>query len=433
VTDGERPEPTVAIHAQLLPRSAGGIETNLLSLLHALSHHDDRSRQVIIGPGGESHWLEPHLGSRQALLPWTPIPFVSKSARRRRLPGPRQVVRSLLRRLSGQHRPAQPDVTGLNARLEEMGVQAVHFPYQRHFATTLPSIFEPWDLQHRHYPEFFSEAEIALRDEIYGTGCRNAALVITATEWSKRDVVRELRLQPQKVAVIRRGAPRGQRRVPPDEASARAADLGLPSRFIFYPAKTWPHKNHIRLFQALAAIRDRSGEVVPLVCTGTPVKGHWPTVQKSIEELSLGRHVRFLGHLDDRELAAVFSLAAFLIFPSLFEGLGIPLLEAMSFELPIVTSRATCLPEIAGPAAVYFDAESVDSITEAILSAWSNPITLEPQRAHAAARVQCFSWRQAAREFHVCYRSVAGYRLTEDESRTMTALIQSSSPSGPSS
>ena len=181
MTDGERPGPTVAIHAQLLPRSAGGIETNLHSLLHALSQHDEGSRHIVIGPGGESHWLQPHLGPRQTLLPWIPIPFVSKSARRRRLPGPRQIARSLLRRLSGRPGVAEPDVAGLNTTLKEMGVQAVHFPYQRHFACTVPSIFEPWDLQHRHYPEFFSDSEIALRDEIYESGCRNAALVITAS------------------------------------------------------------------------------------------------------------------------------------------------------------------------------------------------------------------------------------------------------------
>jgi glycosyltransferase involved in cell wall biosynthesis len=159
------------------------------------------------------------------------------------------------------------------------------------------------------------------------------------------------------------------------------------------------------------------------------VATHWPVVGKVLEDLALDGVVRFTGHVDDTQLSALYMSAAFLIFPSLFEGLGIPLLEAMAAGLPIVTSDATCLPEIAGDAAVFFDPLSTDSIAEAIRTAWTRPSFREEYGAKAAARAGHFRWEEAAPAFLACYRYVAGRSLEAGDRSILSAITGASSPS----
>jgi glycosyltransferase involved in cell wall biosynthesis len=414
-------ELTIAIHAQLLPGSAGGIETNLRALLRSLAGLDGSGRQVFIGPGGESSWLRPLLGPRQSVLEWPPIAYsVARPAR-------------LLEQAWSRGRKQQPPQVAhgreISKALAGMGVDLVHFPYQRHFPTPLPSLYEPWDLQHRHFPEFFTVEEIELREESYRTGCDQARLVVTASRWNKDDLVRQFGLEASKIAVIPRGpARKGPVKMPASEAVASIAALDLPPRFILYPAKTWPHKNHARLFQALAALRDRCALTVPLVCTGKPVASHWPVLRKLLEELGLDGVVRFTGHLEEARLAALYASAAFLVFPSLFEGLGIPLLEAMEARLPIVSSDATCLPEIAGDAAMFFDPLSVDSIAETIHRAWTQPSLLAEYGARAAERAGRFRWEDTARAFLACYRHVAERPLDADDRAILSILTGEVAP-----
>ena len=424
----------VAIFAQLLNGRAGGIEMNLLSLLKALNELESSGRQVIIGPGSESRWFEPHLGPRQTILPWPPISYTPMEcpnwlpryvweAARRGLGRYRFKIAKIVRRLFGSEvRDHSNEGQRITCVLEEMGVQLLHFPYQICFPTALPSIYEPWDLQHRHFPEFFTTQEINFRDQIYLEGCQRATLIITASEWTKQDVIKQFGIDSKKIAVIRRSPlVSRKKKMTYQEAISNLRSLKLPDRFILYPAKTWPHKNHLRLFQALAILRDKH-LLIPLICTGAPAGEHWYIVKKSVEELSLKKTVIFPGYLNEDQMASLFKIAEFLIFPSLFEGLGIPLLEAMNFGLPIITSKVTCLPEVAGDAALYFDPFSVDSIAEAIQKAWLQSSVLEECREKGAVRLKHFNWDEAARQFQACYRYALKQPLTIEDQTIMEEI-----------
>ena len=431
-------ELSIAIHAQLLPGSAGGIEVNLLSLLKALDKLDDSGRQVVIGPGGESHWLDPHIGVRQSTLMWPaiklspvrppnwlPSALVGMAKRSVGRHGLRIAagIQSFLKRIDPGYLSEGEKIT---RELIERGVQLVHFPYQRYFPTSLPTIFEPWDLQHRHYPEFFTSEDIALRDEHYQQACEEATLVVTASEWTKRDLIQQFGVEPKKIAVIRRGPSVDEKRsMTEQEITYHIQSMKLPKRFILYPAKTWPHKNHIRLFRALAELRDRYGLLVPLVCTGKPIEDYWPSIMRSLEELSLEKAVHFTGYLSGEQMTALFKSADFLVFPTLFEGFGIPLLEAMQFGLPIVASKVTCLPEVAEDAALYFDPLSVDSIAEAILKAWQNPELRDEYKAKGRVQIKKFKWDNAGRKFLLCYRHSIGCKLTSEESEIFKEMTGS--------
>jgi glycosyltransferase involved in cell wall biosynthesis len=221
--------------------------------------------------------------------------------------------------------------------------EVVHFPYQRLFSTRVPSIFEPWDLQHRHLPENFSREEIEFRDWLYRRGCYGANVVVTATHWTKQDLVQTYAVPPEKIAVVYRGAPQfsafqirsyrntvtGQKR------------LGIRTPYLIYPAKTWPHKNHVRLFQALAVLKNM-GQDVSLVCTGTVLKINRDSLENLIAELGLKSSIHLVDHLPDGEFLPLLKQARGLVFPSLFEGLGIPVLEAMALVLAHAHNMTRC-------------------------------------------------------------------------------------------
>ena len=159
-------------------------------------------------------------------------------------------------------KPTPPRSDGF---IESLGASVIHFPYQAFVRTSLPSIFEPWDLQHRHLPEFFTPLERRTRDGIYSSACLEATAVAVGSDWVRRDVITQYRIPSSKLFVVRRGPPPRLPSDTPDQVASSAvkARFGLPDRFLFCPANTWPHKNHLRLLDALAQLRDRDG-LLPL-------------------------------------------------------------------------------------------------------------------------------------------------------------------------
>ncbi len=421
------PPPMVAIFGQLLRGSAGGIETNLLKLLTTLAaENGPDDRQLVIGPGGKSSWLRPFLGDGQDVVAWPilrcemPVAFPSNILEA----VPRLAKNAIRRVLCREVRSAfSTSATRLTHDLQSMGVEVMHFPYQRYFPTTLPFIFEPWDLQHVHLPEMFSKEEVEFRNWLYSQACKEAALVVTATRWTKADLIRRFGFSASKIAVI----PRGAEIAPMDFVNGGTQEmmniLNLPQRFAIYPAKTWAHKNHIRLFQALAHLRDKEGLVIPLVCTGKPIETNEDGIMLACRSLELSDQVFFPGFLDEANLRQLYARADLMVFPSLFEGLGIPVLEAMASGVPVVCSRASCLPEIGGNAAIFFDPYSVEDMAVKIATVWGDGVLRAELKQRGHANITSFSWTEAARSFRVAYKHVANRPLAADESRRLAVML----------
>jgi glycosyltransferase involved in cell wall biosynthesis len=415
----------IAIFAQLLPGSAGGIETNLLELLRNLQRVDAALRTVAIGPGDSSAWLRDQAPQTE-VLPWTVIRYQVEDSvgacQRAALPKRLAIMlrRARVRRSAAFARQGHHVASGreLSSALRAKQVELVHFPYQRYFETDLPFIFEPWDLQHLHYPENFSEKEVRFREHLYREACQRARLVVVPTRWGKRDLASKFGVDEGKIAVIGRG---------PGNLSAQSvqpSDQALPPRYVAYPAKFWPHKNHLRLFEALKQLRSR-GCTVPLVCTGEPVSAMPEALRRSISRHGLENQITFLGHLERQALTAMLKRAEILAFPSLFEGYGIPVLEAMSLGVPVVCSRIGPLDEIAGGAAEQFDPKDPLDIARSLEAVWLNRDRRNELAELGRRRAQDFRWLQAARDFIVCYKKVAGRPLSLEEGARLASLISS--------
>ena len=405
----------VSIHAALDPRVAGGVQTNIVSLVASLSAMGEQIRPVLLAPDSVTEaWRDHTAGSRTSVVRWRHVfPWYRTGAP----PSLRERLGAAVQRL--RQRP----MVQRDRELRAVGAQVMHFPHQVAFDTALPSIYEPWDLQHIRLPNLYSDGERAWRTAMYKRACERAALVVTATAATKRDLIECFGIPSNKIAVIPRDSAFPHEIAAPERRAAILRDLGITPPFAFYPAMTFAHKNHAKLFEAMAVLRDRHGLSITLVCSGRRVAENWPGIEEAMSRTGVGDQVRFLRYLAHAELAALLAEAHLLIFPSLFEGLGLPLLEAMQYGLPIAASAVSCIPEVTGDAAVLFDPFDPEDMAASIARVWSDETLRAELRGRGFERRQAFSWDRAAPTFRAAYRSVAGMSLSpEDATRLQNAL-----------
>jgi glycosyltransferase involved in cell wall biosynthesis len=240
--------------------------------------------------------------------------------------------------------------------------------------------------------------------------------IAVGSAWIKRDVVRQYAVGPEKIQIIPWGSPTAHYPpIPTQDLKNADVRLGLPASYALYPAVTWPHKNHLRLFDALALLRDRRGIVVNLVCTGARYEPHWPRVQQRLKELELEPQVRFLGFLSETDLRIVYRRSQFLILPTLFEADSCPIHEAWSEDVPVASSCLTALPEQVGDAGLLFNATEVTAIADSIQKMTTDPDLRRDLVERGRRRVKDFDWTRTAKAYRAVYRRAAGLVLNEED------------------
>ena len=411
---------TIAIDSEVLPGGeAGGVEQVLIGLVHALGRLNDGPEQyIIIGPNQQPNWLAPYLGPNQRIVAGPPIPV--RFRRTKRVLGPlaptaRQLWRAgrrLMDRLPANTGPTVPVSKGF---YETLGADLIHFPHQRFVHCRLPSVYNPHDLQHLHYPEFFLPEAVEWREAVYPAGCRLATTVVVASQWVKNDVVKRYSISPDRVEVIpwAPGTPLYDD-VSEESVQHVAKEYDLQQPFALYPAATWQHKNHIGLLGAIAFLRDQADVRIQLVCTGHQ-NTFWPRIRARLHALALEPQVRFLGVVPGSSLRALYRLAQFVVLPTLFEGWGFPLFEAFAEGTPVACSAVTALPEHAGDAALLFDPTSTESIAQAIRRLATDEDLRTALICKGRERIRLFSWERTAKTYRALYRHVACRQLSAED------------------
>lgn len=413
----------IAINAQILPgRGAGGIESVLVGLIHALGQLDDGPEEyTIITHWQAPEWLRPFIGANQRIVTGpTLTPQVGALEMVGQKLGPLRPlagkVWALSTRLIPSPTPVGPQVAISDGFYEDLRCDVIHFPYQSFVVTAIPSIYNPHDLQHLHYPQFFDPATIASREVFYRAGCQFSRTVVTESEWAKRDIVNQYALYPDKVQVIPLAAPTLAHHPPLREAlDAVQHRYQLQHPFAFYPAMIWEHKNHLRLLEAIALLRDREGLVLRLVCTGYQHPRFWPQVEERIHSLNLHDQVQFLGIVPSEDLRPIYRLAQFVVIPTLFEAASEPVFEAWQEGTPVTCSAVTSLPEQVGDAALLFDPLSIEAIASALRTMATKREVRDELAMAGARRSQDFSWERTAKSYRAVYRRAAGHPLTEED------------------
>jgi glycosyltransferase involved in cell wall biosynthesis len=400
----------VCIDARLDAGQFGGVEQVVIGLAAALSRLEDGDEEYLFLAHPErDEWIRPYLGGPSRLI-HSRRGYLNRRSR--------AIARALIERVPGVG--VRFAVRPGDGTVEAVGADVMHFPIQDAFTTEVPSIYQPHDLQHLHLPELFSGWERARREAIYRTHCERAALVVAMTSWGRRDFVESYGLPPEKVRVVPGGSVLREYPAPSERDLDRLRErLSLADSFLLYPAQTWPHKNHELLLEALARVRDESGAAIPLVCPGRQTR-HYRRIRELIEELDLAESVSFPGFVSSLELRGLYELATGLVFPSRFEGWGLPVCEAFDVGLPVASSNATGLPDVVGDAGLLFDPDDVGEMAGRVHRLWSDPELRRDLSGRGAKRAAEFSFDYTARLFRAHYRQV-GHRSLTDEDRMLLA------------
>ncbi len=398
----------VCLDARIPDGTHGGVQQVILGIANGLAALPPGPEEYLfLVEPGQWEWLRPHLGG-----PCRPLEAGARAGSTwSQAVGalhPGRMGRLAARALRRDRSPGAPDSDGT---VERAGVDVVHLTLQTGFRTRLPTLYQPHDLQHVHLPELFPEEELAAREAVYPDLCRRAACVVAGTHWGREDLIRSYGLSPSRVRTVYL-APAIDAYPPlaPSEVLEARRRLSLPDAFALFPAQTWPHKNHRTLLEALALLRREGGPVVPLVLTGREGRS-FPEVRARIAELGLAGQVTSLGFLPEPDVRAVYASARLLVYPSLFEGFGMPILEAMRLGVPVAASRATSLPEVAGDAARLFDPTDARDLAAAIRDLWDDPARRDALAARGRTHAARFTWRKTATTFRALYRMVGGREL----------------------
>lgn len=225
----------------------------------------------------------------------------------------------------------------------------------------------------------------------------NRALkIIVPSSFTKKDVVKILKIKPEKVAVTLEGGPSQQLlKSKPDFEVLNKFNINKP--YIFYVGNCYPHKNIEKLAKATAILHEKQGKDIFLVLAGKEDE-FYLRLNKFLRENGYENFVKILGFVTDSELSALYQKASVYPFPSLNEGFGLPPLEAMAFGVPVATSNISCLPEICGEAAVYFDPHSSKDIAEKLNLVLSNEKLRKKLIEKGKQQVKKYSWAKMAQE-----------------------------------
>jgi glycosyltransferase involved in cell wall biosynthesis len=271
------------------------------------------------------------------------------------------------------------------------------------------------DIQHEFMPEFFSPAALSERRRLFDQSLVRAEHICAMSDHTRRNLIERLGIEASRVSVTHLAADAifG----PAEPASAQAAKARLEHRYglktgqyFFLPAHTWSHKNHAVAIRALAGLRERYGLNVMLACSGAAREAQ-AELERLVVELSMEKQVRFLGYVPRYDVPALYHGAAALVFPSRFEGFGMPVLEAMACGTPVICADTTSLPEVAGDAALCLPPLSVERWTEAMHRVLSDVALRASLIARGIERARLFSWRRHALETLAVFASLRDRRL----------------------
>jgi glycosyltransferase involved in cell wall biosynthesis len=265
------------------------------------------------------------------------------------------------------------------------------------------------DCIHLMFPQYLpNRAAYAYARGAMWSAARRSDRILTVSEASKRDILHFFNVPPDKISVVYNAIDESIWEEPAPEDIERVRErFQLDQRFVLYAGTIKPHKNLVRLIEAFAELRKGEFEELKLLIIGDEIS-KLPALRRAVHSQKLHKHVRFLGFLPDETLAALYRLASVFVFPSLYEGFGLPPLEAMASGTPVVTSNISSLPEIAGDAAVLVDPYDVGSIVEGMRRVLSDPTLANEMRLKGLIRARDFSWERSVLRTHEIYQLVGG-------------------------
>ncbi|MCL5962572.1 MAG: glycosyltransferase family 4 protein [Chloroflexi bacterium] len=366
----------IGFNTFFLQHSTTGSGQYCARLLEALGEIDRENEYHAIGPGGGA--LMPGLRVAAHTAPLPPIPLG------------RQMGKVWFEQIS----------VPLACQREKIDV--VHYPY---FAAPLVCsarvVVTVHDLIPLMLDEYKGSAAVRAYSFLVATGAKSAAGIVADSECTRRDIVRLLKIPEQRVRVVYLAPKEDFRRIADAslaEATRRKYDLD--TDFVFYLGGLDVRKNVGRLIQAFARFKRESDNRVKLAIAGKPISQSslFPNLKDVVKKEGIADSVIFLGKVPEEDCPALYNAARLFVYPSLYEGFGLPPLEAMACGTPVVCSNASSLPEVVGDAAITVDPTNVDALAQAMRHVLGSVELQEQLRQKGLQRAQRFTWKKTAEQ-----------------------------------
>ena len=352
------------------PGRIGGAETYLRQLLaHLPAAAGDGERLISICDAGNADAVDVP-GIERVVIPQSRLRTVCDRSLEAATPWRAKAVERIID-------AAMPDV--------------VFYPQQSLFPKVCrwPSVLTVHDLQHRLYPRNFSLTERLFRKCIYGHSLRAAKRIIAISAFTKDSIIRLYNIPSSTIEVVYSGfAPVPCRTIEPWENSPRP--------YLYYPAATYQHKGHIALLRTMGNLVADGGFPFRLVLSGQRTT-HWREIQRVIHECRLVDQVEHLGFLEYGQVLGLYKSAAAVVFPTEFEGFGLPAVEAASMGKKVIVSRLSTFDEIGIPPECQIDFREADQLRNALADLKPTVLSRQP-----------ISWHQTASQTLQVLRTAAG-------------------------
>ncbi len=277
--------------------------------------------------------------------------------------------------------------------------------YLMPYRPALPTLLTIYDLIAMIHPQTVSSRARLLFRLTTRLALHAADEIITISAATRQDLLAHFAVDADRVTAIPLAADPRFTPQPPSAVDAIRRKYALPDRFIFYLGINKPHKNLVRLVDAYARLPQSpiSNLQSPLIIAGAWDE-RYPEAQQWAGAQNLGDRVRFLGRVDDADLPALYSACTLFVFPSVYEGFGLPVLEAMACGAAVACGDASSLPEAAGDAALLFDPRDVEAISDALRRALEDDSLRRTLAGRSLQQARQFSWQRTAAETLSCYR-----------------------------
>ncbi len=292
-----------------------------------------------------------------------------------------------------------------------LGLASPHLFHTPHYVlpvlTPCRSIVTIHDCIHLIFPEYLrNRMAHTYARAMFWTATHRASRILTVSEASKRDILRFFGVADEKVTVIHNAIDDRFYKEPPEEHIVRVRErYQLSDRFLMYAGNVKPHKNIERLIDAFVLLRRDGLDDLKLLITGSEIS-RYATLRRAVHRHNLHKHVRFLGYQSEETLAALYRLADVFVFPSLYEGFGLPPLEAMASGTPVIVSNVSSLPEVVGDAGVLVNPYEPRAIADGIQSVLVDRTLRETLIKRGLVRAQAFSWAKSVKRIREIYQEV---------------------------
>jgi glycosyltransferase involved in cell wall biosynthesis len=297
-------------------------------------------------------------------------------------------------------------------QLRRLGVDLLHSPhYVMPILCSCPRVVTIHDCIHLLFPQYLpNRMALSYARVMMGHAVRHSATVFTVSEASRSDILRFYPdADPDRVLVVPNAIDEAILEDPGEEERERVRErYQIRGRFVLYAGNIKPHKNLDRLIAAFGRLKQRPGqEDLKLLIIGDEIN-RYGSLRRSVEAAGVRQDVRFFGFVPDHTLAALYRLASVFAFPSLYEGFGLPPLEAMACGTPVVTSRISSLPEVVGDAAVLVDPYNIEDIADGLERVLTDEALCADLVTRGRARATQFSWERSVAAIHEGYMKVLG-------------------------